>query len=57
MSARIALADELAPQVQKAYELLAPESRSAAITYRASIDSVVPDAAGWQIRRLWKWRC
>ncbi|BDE11426.1 MULTISPECIES: DNA replication/repair protein RecF [Mycobacterium] len=46
MSARIALADELAPQVQKAYELLAPESRSAAITYRASIDSVVPDAAG-----------
>jgi DNA replication and repair protein RecF len=38
MAARIALADQLAPQVEKAYQLLAPGSRSAAIGYRASLD-------------------
>jgi DNA replication and repair protein RecF len=30
--------------VEKAYQLLAPESRSAAINYRASTDAVVPGA-------------
>lgn len=38
MAARMELVTELAPQVQKAYEQLAPGPRSAAIGYRASID-------------------
>ncbi|OBK23820.1 DNA replication/repair protein RecF [Mycobacterium asiaticum] len=46
MAARIDLINQLAPEVEKAYQLLAPESRSAAITYRASTDTVVPGAAG-----------
>jgi DNA replication and repair protein RecF len=39
MAARIDLVNELAPEVEKAYQLLAPGSRSAAIGYRASLDS------------------
>ena len=42
MPARMELVAELAPEVQKAYELLAPGSRSAAIAYRTSID-ITPD--------------
>ncbi len=38
MAARIDLVNELAPEVEKAYQLLAPSSRPAAIGYRASID-------------------
>ncbi|MDT5349224.1 MAG: replication and repair protein RecF, partial [Mycobacterium sp.] len=38
MAARIALVAQLAPQVEKAYQLLAPGSRSASIAYRASLD-------------------
>lgn len=38
MAARMELVAELAPEVQKAYELLAPGSRPAVIDYRASID-------------------
>jgi DNA replication and repair protein RecF len=37
MAARIQLVNELAPEVEKAYQLLAPGPRSAAICYRASI--------------------
>lgn len=37
MAARIDLVDELAPEVEKAYQLLAPASRPAAITYRTSL--------------------
>ena len=37
MSARIDLVNELAPEVEKAYQLLAPASRPASIAYRASI--------------------
>lgn len=48
MAARIELANQLAPEVEKAYQLLAPESRSAAIGYRASTDSVAPAAAADQ---------
>lgn len=44
MAARIDLVNELAPEVEKAYQLLAPESRPAAISYRASTDTVVPHA-------------
>jgi DNA replication and repair protein RecF len=38
MAARMELVNELAPEVQKSYQLLAPGSRSAAIGYRASVD-------------------
>lgn len=38
MAARLALVDLLAPEVEKAYQLLAPASRPAGIGYRASID-------------------
>ena len=44
MAARIDLVNELAPEVQKSYQLLAPSSRPAAISYRASVDAE-PDAA------------
>jgi DNA replication and repair protein RecF len=42
MAARIDLVNELAPEVQKSYQLLAPGSRPAAIGYRTSVD-VEPD--------------
>ncbi|HTQ17601.1 DNA replication/repair protein RecF [Mycobacterium sp.] len=45
MAARIALVDQLAPQVEKAYQLLAPGSRSASIAYRASLDIGAEPAA------------
>jgi DNA replication and repair protein RecF len=38
MAARIELVNELAPEVQKSYQLLAPASRPAAIGYHASVD-------------------
>ena len=37
MSARIELVNELAPEVAKAYQLVAPGSRAAAVGYRASM--------------------
>jgi DNA replication and repair protein RecF len=42
MAARISLVNELAPEVQKSYQLLAPASRPASIAYHASID-IEPD--------------
>lgn len=45
MAARLSLVDELAPEVEKAYQMLAPPSRPAAIFYRSKIDDAVqPDA-------------
>lgn len=38
MAARINLVNQLSPEVEKAYQVLAPSSRPAAIAYRASID-------------------
>jgi DNA replication and repair protein RecF len=38
MAARMALVNELAPEVQKSYQLLAPASRPASISYHASVD-------------------
>lgn len=38
MAARIDLVNELAPEVEKAYQLLAPASRPASINYRSSMD-------------------
>jgi DNA replication and repair protein RecF len=42
LAARIDLVNELAPEVQKSYQLLAPGSRPAVIAYRTSVD-VEPD--------------
>ena len=44
MAARIGLTNLLAPEVEKAYQLLAPASRPAAISYRSSVD--LDDDAG-----------
>ncbi|HNM95631.1 MAG TPA: DNA replication/repair protein RecF, partial [Mycobacterium sp.] len=38
MAARLELVNELAPEVEKAYQLLAPASRPAAIGYRSAIE-------------------
>jgi DNA replication and repair protein RecF len=38
MAARMELVNELAPEVEKAYQLLAPASRPAAIAYRTRLD-------------------
>jgi DNA replication and repair protein RecF len=38
MAARMHLVDELAPEVQKSYQLLAPGARQATIGYRPSVD-------------------
>lgn len=39
MAARLDLVNQLGPEVEKAYQLLAPSSRPAAIAYRSAIDS------------------
>lgn len=44
MAARLDLVNQLAPEVEKAYQLLAPASRPAAIFYRASVELQDPDA-------------
>jgi len=46
MAARLDLVNQLAPEVEKAYQLLAPASRPAAIAYRSSLDAADPDRAG-----------
>lgn len=45
ISARIELVNELAPEVEKAYQLLAPSSRPAAIRYRSGVEVVEAEAA------------
>jgi DNA replication and repair protein RecF len=47
MAARIDLVNQLAPEVEKAYQLLAPGSRAASIGYRSSLGAeVAADIAG-----------
>ena len=46
MAARLDLVNQLAPEVEKAYQLLAPASRPATIAYRSSIDAAGLDLAG-----------
>lgn len=46
MAARLDLVNQLAPEVEKAYQLLAPASRPAVITYRSSIDTPDRDGPG-----------
>ncbi|MDA0251707.1 MAG: DNA replication/repair protein RecF [Actinomycetota bacterium] len=43
MAARLDLVNQLAPEVEKAYQLLAPSSRPALIGYRSSIDDYGPE--------------
>ncbi|MFN6553495.1 DNA replication/repair protein RecF [Mycolicibacterium septicum] len=45
IAARIALVEQLHPEVQKAYQLLAPSSRPATIKYRSSVE-VIENAPG-----------
>jgi DNA replication and repair protein RecF len=46
MAARMDLVNQLAPEVEKAYQLLAPASRPAAVSYRTSIDGFGAEGAG-----------
>lgn len=52
VAARIDLVNQLAPEVKKAYQLLAPESRSASIGYRASMDVIGPSEQSDTDRQL-----
>ncbi|AFM14835.1 DNA replication and repair protein RecF [Mycolicibacterium chubuense NBB4] len=45
VAARVELVRELAPEVEKAYQLLAPASRPAAIRYRSGVEVVEDEAA------------
>ncbi|MGE2835472.1 DNA replication/repair protein RecF [Mycobacterium sp. SMC-4] len=45
IAARVELVNALAPEVEKAYQLLAPASRPAAIRYRSGVDVVEAEAA------------
>ncbi len=45
IAARVELVNQLAPEVEKAYQLLAPSSRPAAIRYRSSVGLVDGEAA------------
>jgi DNA replication and repair protein RecF len=50
MAARMTLVNELAPEVQKSYQRLAPASRPASISYHASID-IEPDGPDVKLLR------
>jgi len=50
MAARMTLVNELAPELQKSYQLLAPASRPASIAYHASID-IEPDRPDVEVLR------
>ena len=45
IAARVELVNLLAPEVEKAYQLLAPASRPAAIQYRSGVDVIEAEAA------------
>jgi DNA replication and repair protein RecF len=45
IAARVALVNQLAPEVEKAYQLLAPSSRPASIRYRSGVEVVESEAA------------
>jgi DNA replication and repair protein RecF len=45
IAARVELTNQLAPEVEKAYQLLAPASRPAAIRYRSGVEVVENEAA------------
>lgn len=45
VASRVKLVEELQPEVEKAYQLLAPASRPAAIRYRSSVEAIEDAAA------------
>ena len=45
IAARVDLVNQLAPEVEKAYQLLAPASRPASMRYRSSVEAVEAEAA------------
>ena len=45
IAARIDLINQLAPEIEKAYQLLAPASRPASVRYRSSVEAVETEAA------------
>lgn len=45
VASRVKLVEELQPEVEKAYQLLAPASRPAAIRYRSSVEAIEAAAA------------
>lgn len=45
IAARVELVNELAPEVEKAYQLLAPASRPATVRYRSGVEVVEAEAA------------
>ena len=45
IAARVALVNELHPEVEKAYQSLAPASRQASLRYRSSVDTIETEAA------------
>ena len=49
MAARIDLVNQLAPEVEKAYQLLAPGSRPASIAYRSSLDASLNSDTGREL--------
>jgi DNA replication and repair protein RecF len=49
IAARVALVTQLAPEVEKAYQLLAPASRPAAVRYRSSVEMVEAEAAAGNV--------
>ena len=57
MAARIDLVNQLAPEVEKAYQLLAPGSRPASISYRASLGAETRRAPTAATANFWKPRC
>lgn len=52
MAARLELVSQLAPEVEKAYQVLAPASRPAAISYRGSVELPEPNGAGDLVEEL-----
>jgi DNA replication and repair protein RecF len=46
IAARVELVNLLSPEVEKAYQLLAPASRPASIAYRSSVELIDTEAAG-----------
>jgi DNA replication and repair protein RecF len=45
IAARVDLVNQVAPEVEKAYQLLAPSSRAAGVRYRSAVETVEAEAA------------
>lgn len=49
IAARVGLVDQLHPEVEKAYQLLAPASRPAAIRYRSNVEAIDQEPAAQSV--------